>query len=428
MSEHNPLDYLVSLISKASTSEEAKVPLVEALQVLSVKDLDFDHSIKLLLHLVSHCHRCKSDPEVLRLVLSAWCVDDNNIDGVIADLAAMIYFPANVLTYVCQSLSERSTLYDLLETVVQTRQGLSIGFAMIADRLVAAFNESPEIEVWNNLLEVAKVAGKTNDADVVQYLNERIGQTRPPVKRPKWVNVLPNENRNLLQTVSGGQTPTNELLEKITSRLRQSVITNEKTESDVEAEDTTTAPPLPHIDDMVETYIATSVPEELETLNESSNILGQNTTSEIIMVSLPLSGVNQPFNTATDVAGRAERLWGPVNAIIGRDCSSKNGPCRMLTCLCRDLDQGLDEELGQVYITNPDAWFTGECDACRRRIINISYALRFPVTNGGWVGCFCNWVCLMKRPPRPIFTEQATAIARVKAVVEQFGIYDRTAI
>jgi hypothetical protein len=436
MSTINPVEYLIALISTASTSggrsrtdseqssEEAKVPLVEALQVLAVKDLDFDHSIKLLLHLVSHCYRCKSDPEVLRLVLSAWCADDNNIDGVIADLAAMIFVPAKVLTYVCQTLSERSTLYDLLETVVQTRQGPSIGFAIIADRLIAAFNETPEIEVWNNLLEVAKVAGKTDDTDVVQYLKERIGQTRPPVKRPKWVNVLPNENRSLLQTVSGGQTPSEELLEKITSRLHQSIITSESSD-DVETEDTTPAPPQPHIEDMVETYIATSVPEELETLNESS---GQNTATEIIMASLPLSGLKESLNATPDVAGRAERLWGPVNAIIGRDCSSNNGPCRMLSCVCRDLDQALDEELEPQSGMNNEAWFVGKCDGCRRTIINISYALRFPVTNGGWVGCFCSWRCLQARPPRPIFAEESTAIARVKAVIEQFGIYDRTAI
>jgi hypothetical protein len=423
MSTINPVEYLISLISKASTSEEAKGALVEALQALAVKNLDFDHAIKLLLHLVSHCHRCKSDPEVLRLVLSAWCADENNIDGVIADLAAMIFVPANVLTYVCQTLSERSTLYDLLETVVQTRQGLSIGFAIIADRLIAAFAETPEIEIWNNLLEIAKGAGKTDDTDVVQYLKDKIGQTRPPVKRPNWVNVLPNENRSLLQSISGGQTPSKELLEKITSRLHHSVITTESTDNDI---DDTAAPQASHqIDDMIETYIATSIPEELQTLNESCNILGQNTASEIIIASLPLSGVKQSFNDSPDVAGRAERLWGPINAIIGRDCSSNNGPCRMLSCLCRDFDQDSDEELGDVYITNPHAWFTGKCGGCRRGIINICYALRFPVTNGGWVGCFCSWACLMKRPPRPIFTEETTAIARVKAVIEQFGIFDR---
>jgi hypothetical protein len=426
MSTINPVDYLIFLISTASTSEEAKVALVKALQALTVKDLDFDRSIKLLLHLVSHCHRSNSNSEVLRLVLGTWCADDNSIDGVIADLAAIIFVPANVLTYVCQTLYEISTLYDLLETVVQTRQGLNIGFAIMADRLIAAFKDSPETEVWNNLLEVAKIAGKTDDTDVLQYLKEKIGQTGPSVKRPKWVSVLPNENRSLLQSVSGGQTPSKELLETITSKLHHSVITTESSSNDVDTDDTAALQPSHQIDDMIETYIATSIPEELQTLNESSNIPGQNTASEIVMASLPLSGLKEPFNASpNDVAGRAERLWGPVNAIIGRDCSSNNGPCRMLSCLCRDLDQGLDEELEPVYITNPDTWFAGRCDACRRTIINISHALRFPVTNGGWVGCFCSWACLMKRPPRPIFTEEATGIARVKAVIEQFGIFDR---
>jgi len=60
------------------------------------------------------------------------------------------------------------------KTVVQTRQGLNIGFAIIADRLIAAFKDNPDIEVWNNLLEVAKIAGKTDDTDVLQYLKYKM--------------------------------------------------------------------------------------------------------------------------------------------------------------------------------------------------------------------------------------------------------------
>jgi len=88
------------------------------------------------------------------------------------------------------------------------------------------------------------------------------------------------------------------------------VITTESTNNGVDIDDTAAPQPSHQIDDMIETYIATSIPEELQTLNESFNILGQNTASEIIMASIPLSGLKEPFNaTPNDVAGRAERLW-----------------------------------------------------------------------------------------------------------------------
>ena len=163
---------------------------------------------------------------------------------------------------------------------------------------------------------------------------------------------------------------------------------------------------------MIEMYVSTSIPEELELLDEYSN-------------GYEADNVDAKQNEDSELIGRPERLWGPVNAMLDRDCSGNDGPCRMLACVCRDLDQACDEQLTPDVPLDSEQWFTGRCDECQRSLLDISYAIRFPVTNGGWVGCFCSWNCLGKSPPRPLFTEEVTAINRVKAVIDQFGILDR---
>lgn len=39
-------------------------------------------------------------------------------------------------------------------------------------------------------------------------------------------------------------------------------------------------------------------------------------------------------------------------------------------------------------------WFTGECKHCRRSIRHKHYALRMPMVQGGWYGCYCSFECL----------------------------------
>jgi len=433
MSAINPIQYLALRIKDASENPEtASIQLVDALQAVTVSSLEFDHSTKLLIFLTTHCSKIRSPAAILELFLQRWCADDNDIDNVIGDLASMISVPSEVLTYVCQTLSLTSTLFGVLETVIENRKGSNIGFAITANRLIMAFatlptasrddandlDDATESEVpggtWENLLQVAIRTGKPKNGDTYQYITERLEQTSQPVPRPKWVNVITGETLQLLKTTPSGPRPSSEIVDRVVQKIESQIAATQRLSSVSEGETLDSEEPS-NLTQMIEMYVSTSIPEELKLLDDYSNGHEDN-------------DVEEKTNNDSDVTGRPERLWGPVNAMLGRGCSVNDGPCRMLTCLCRDLDQASDEELQSAYVNDPDAWFTGSCDSCRRRIINLSYALRFPVTNGGWVGCFCSWACLMENPPRPIFTEEATAIARIRAVIEEFGIFDRASV
>lgn len=108
------------------------------------------------------------------------------------------------------------------------------------------------------------------------------------------------------------------------------------------------------------------------------------------------------------------RLWGPMNAIPNTNCffnTNSIGPCRMLQCDCR-------EEEGET-------WFNGTCNACEVKIRNKSYAVRFPLKQGGWIGCFCSFNCMDTAPPVDRGEEEEILIAQTKETLLQDGIFDR---
>ena len=91
------------------------------------------------------------------------------------------------------------------------------------------------------------------------------------------------------------------------------------------------------------------------------------------------------------VVHNPNRIFGPLNAFKERNCVSspgKEGPCRMLECRCRQTDvyhmQNFEHQDG----------FDGRCEQCLYQIRDRSHALRIPVEEGGWMGCYCSFKCL----------------------------------
>jgi hypothetical protein len=87
------------------------------------------------------------------------------------------------------------------------------------------------------------------------------------------------------------------------------------------------------------------------------------------------------------------RLLGPANAQANGTYFDKShrcnkyGGCRMLTCVCSE--ESNDQE--QTMCMELD-WFTGACDRCFRIIPSRSHAIREPLIEGGWRGCYCSSV------------------------------------
>jgi hypothetical protein len=100
-------------------------------------------------------------------------------------------------------------------------------------------------------------------------------------------------------------------------------------------------------------------------------------------------------------------LFGPSFASSGTDFSLNTpctqwGGCRMFLCVCHERSDD-DGEYVDVMDENDNndswevEWFRGACDNCHRRIERKHYAVRIPVSVGGWKGCFCSWDCVKLR-------------------------------
>lgn len=73
-------------------------------------------------------------------------------------------------------------------------------------------------------------------------------------------------------------------------------------------------------------------------------------------------GVSNPYRVKDETD---EFIW----------CQNSNdGCCYMMTCNCKE----------------EKPWFTGKCAICNVRINKKTEAMRFPLWNGGFTGCYCH--------------------------------------
>lgn len=88
------------------------------------------------------------------------------------------------------------------------------------------------------------------------------------------------------------------------------------------------------------------------------------------------------------------RNFGPANGFLpgkndGSLCS-KLGSCRMLCCNHYDESEEENDE------GEKEDWFTENCDFCSLVIRDKRYAVRIPMLEGGWSGCYCSIECIRK--------------------------------
>lgn len=109
------------------------------------------------------------------------------------------------------------------------------------------------------------------------------------------------------------------------------------------------------------------------------------------------------------------------------DICSKYGGCRMFTCVEYEAYNAEDD----VVDPEPD-WFTGRCIAPRcthPKIENRYYAVRKPLTGGGWFGCYCSWACVRRDIKSTIERGMCGPIgaftARIEGQMDRIGIQDR---
>ena len=115
------------------------------------------------------------------------------------------------------------------------------------------------------------------------------------------------------------------------------------------------------------------------------------------------------------------REYGPVNTVYRHEYLENTHECamgcRMFTCNeFEDNDTDIfDENYYQVD------WFKKRCDNCKKIIPFRHYALREPLIQGGWRGCYC-FDCFKLLPDNPVL---ALMVGRILEQLMVIGIRDR---
>lgn len=95
-----------------------------------------------------------------------------------------------------------------------------------------------------------------------------------------------------------------------------------------------------------------------------------------------------------------QKVVGPVHVNTASSLTSdyicnRYGGCPMLLCSCYLPPEDERESLFDDEIS----WFRGSCDYCWRRIRRKAHAVRLPLIDGSWKGCYCSFICIQNDIP-----------------------------
>ena len=319
--------------------------------------------------------------EYIDVTLGKWSNGDELV-STIGDLVSYIACEISIIKEIVKLYPDILPI-ELIESQTKQTNGLTINY--IIDRVRELY---PEYNVgaveMRYLSDRAASEGNTN---ITAWVAERLNQVKERQVKPDWVTVEPNETPELLDY-------------KNWEAIEESCAVT-----------------------------ATDLEEELSNFNirtDEGEELDEQEIQELVGATLAMTTdkCNQGY------PGNPDRMFGPVNRRPDADCVSGviKGGCRMLTCRCRDYEEDEDEHVDATYAKSSDGWFVGKCDQCRRIIIDISYALRFPPTGGSWVGCYCSLECLNKAQPQELTRIEAVRFDELIDSIEDNGIIDRLAL
>jgi hypothetical protein len=368
---------------------------------INLEDKPFHEALQLLLKWITFFEEQKiSNPTLLIALLSKWDCgsSDSDIEGVIGDLAAtMMCFQKN-LTYVVETLKDSINILSILDLHIRTRYGTGMVFSLVCDRLLEAFHlDNLEDFQWDHLEDTVEETLRAsrydphfisrelysetqNNKDVKRYIEYKRKKLLGVIKakKPSWIrDPKEDENEILYKTYTYDNSLNSE---KILFQLKEAIEKNVKTEG-----------------------LSEEQLKEMERMTSLSVSLKENLLNE-----------HEQFPP--------ERYYGPSNEIFEQECCGLKGPCRMFYCVCRN-----ESDYDDTSYTNeisPQNWFIGSCEECGIGIEKYRYAVRFPVKNGGWIGCFCGFECMKKSNIRPIDREAEICIKEIKESIQKIGIVD----
>lgn len=328
--------------------------------------------------------------------------EDEDIDKVIITICREFLTEKEKIKYIVENYQNLSDIIYMLILLFEERK--MSNYQTVAENLLYCYDynlTNRDIDILLSKLEEYDSYTRDSDtSDISCYLKNKRMFDRESYEKPYWVSLQEGENIALLAKVPLGNSEDGEvdvkfdkLIKSYSNFFYQMIPKNEKT-----GEEST----IFSIEDLPEN-IKKSIQVFLNASTDSDSIE---------------SGVK---------IGAPERVWGPKNSILGKDCVSGpdgKGPCRMLQCECLDLDEA---ENNEVYQNEGEiSWFTGKCDSCGKHILDASHALRFPHKDGGWTGCYCSFDCMISDPPTNLRKEESILISIMKTTIDKYGIMDRS--
>jgi hypothetical protein len=387
---------LQQAILRSSESQDALAEVFVLINELPLGKLNYFERIKLLQVLIKAAYEVEANPQLVNFILNKWTGDDGDVEAVMGDLASIITFSPMLLQYIAKTLPD-SSVESVLMALLESNYNNYLPFGIVCDRLTAAYGTEIAPETWVQLYEIAQ---QKQIAGAMEYFRSKMAPSAAWAPVPKWVSLQEGETLALLETVQeADHETTDQLYDEVMGYIQENFRIKAVPTEGV-AEETTVA--QPNLEEVVQTYLATTTAEEIAELIE---------TGPKIESLVPI-----------------ERIWGPSNLILGRNCPAApggKGPCRMLYCQCRESDE-LDEN-AEINPERPFEWFSSNCQnsECHRRIRDPSHALRFPIAGGGWIGCYCSEKCMLSEPARPTYEDQCITIEAVMSVLQKHGIIDR---
>ena len=407
-------DYLddLNFILKALYNEETFKPL-------SLKTILTELNI-----IVTFCRENNiSNYRILKAILQVWCgEEDNDIDGVIGDVCATIYFSDDNIQFLCHSLKDYTSPVSILDLHIATRHGNGMIFGFVAERVLKAFDIMHLSEdEYDHLLSTAEKSLQSNEfdprkllmglneqmvsaSDVIEYLELKKKEliTSVLVPKPNYVSLKPEDIEESYKsfTLSPAETGyyESETPETIKELLNKFVkIKPQKVESGQEA-------PLT-VDEAIDIYLTTKMNTNLEVLKEQSEPSLESSSEQVLY----------------------QRYYGPVNTNQNFNCLSLpfNGPCCMFYCICKTFNFNDPEVQEDTNFNNiAQAWFSGHCDHCEKTIEKFRYAVRFPLAHGCWDGCYCSYDCLYKSNHFPIYKNDDLRIKEIIHYLKINGVAD----
>jgi hypothetical protein len=368
-----------------------------------LEEKPFHEALQILLHWISYFEENKiSNPKLLITLLSKWDEssdrdsDAPDPEGVIGDLSAtMMCFQKN-LNYIVETLKDSINILSILDLHIRTRYGTGMVFSLVCDRLLEAFHlENLEDFQWDHLEDTVEetlsasrydphfisrelYSETQNNKDVKRYIEHKRKKLLSSIKskKPAWVHD-PKEGEN-------------EIVYK--SYLSTQSLNSEKI--------------FFQLKDSIEKYVKT------EGLNEEQLQELEKITSLSVSLKENFLNTNEQFPP--------ERYYGLSNEILDQDCCGMKGPCRMYYCVCRNEDDYDNTSYTQEL--NPQSWFIGSCEECGIGIEKFRYAIRFPIKDGGWLGCFCSFECMRKSNIRPYDKEAEFRVKEIKEYIQKIGV------